>query len=220
MKIVIVGGGKVGYFLAQRLAAKNYVTLVDRDPLVAERLAETPDILVIHGDGCQLEVLAQAGVRDADVIAAVTGKDEDNLVICQIAKDHFKVARTVARINDPKNEKIFFQLGVDIAVDSTAIIARIIEEEVSLEDIISLFAFKKGKLSLVRIDLPETSPLLGRLVRDVALPPDTVLVAVFRNNEIIVPRGDFEFRSGDEVIALTKVENEGEVLSAFIGKLT
>lgn len=219
MNIVIVGGGKVGFFLAERLAEKNYVTLIEKDPHIARQVSGNSNILTIEGDGCRLEVLVQAGIRNADVVAAVTGADEDNLIICQLAKDVFNVKRTVARINDPKNEKTFARLGVDVAVDSTAIIAKIIEEEVSLEDITNLFAFKKGNLSLIRIDLPETSPVLNKSLKEITLPLDTALVAVLRSNSLLIPKADFRFCPGDEVIAITKVENEGEVLNALVGEL-
>lgn len=221
MKIIVVGGGKVGYFLAERLAMTHYVSLVEKDRKVTEAIVGNKNILVINGDGCQTDILVQAGVKEADVVAAVTGKDEDNLVICQIAKDIFKVKRTVARINDPKNEKIFFQLGVDIAVDSTSIIAKIVEEEVSLEDMITLCAFKKGQLSLLRIDLPEDAPIINKNFKELTLPPDSIIVAVMREDHLIVPERekDFIFQQGDEIIALTKIEDEGDLLNSLIGKM-
>ncbi|MGC9066042.1 MAG: potassium channel family protein [Candidatus Ratteibacteria bacterium] len=219
MRIIIVGGGKVGYFLAERLARTHYVSLIEKDKRITDELAENRNILIINGDGCQTDILVQAGVKDADVVAAVTGKDEDNLVICQIAKDIFKVKRTVARVNDPKNERIFFQLGVDIAIDSTAIIAKIIEEEVSLEDMINLCAFKKGQLSLVRIDLPEDAPIVKKSLKEIELPAEAVIVAVLRKEHLIVPDRDFVFQQGDEVVALTKIEDEGEILNALIGRM-
>ncbi|MCM8763982.1 MAG: NAD-binding protein [Candidatus Omnitrophica bacterium] len=219
MRIIIVGGGKVGYFLAERLARAHYVSLIEKDRKIADSMTENRNMLIINGDGCQTDILLQAGVKDADVVAAVTGKDEDNLVICQIAKDIFKVKRTVARVNDPKNERIFFQLGVDIAIDSTAIIAKIIEEEVSLEDMINLCAFKKGQLSLVRIDLPEDAPIVKKRMKELNLPAEAVIVAVLRKDHLIVPDSDFIFQQGDEVVALTKVEDEGDILNALIGRM-
>lgn len=219
MRIIIVGGGKVGYFLAERLARTHYISLIEKDKRITDSIAENRNMLIINGDGCQTDILIQAGVKEADVVAAVTGKDEDNLVICQIAKDIFKVKRTVARVNDPKNERIFFQLGVDIAIDSTAIIAKIVEEEVSLEDMINLCAFKKGQLSLVRIDLPEDAPIVKKRLKDINLPAEAVIVAVLRKEHLIVPDPDFTFEQGDEIVALTKVEDEGDILNALIGRM-
>ena len=130
MNIIVVGGGNVGRNLAEKISVHNYVTLIEKDPDTSERLACQINILVIQGDGCDIELLKQAGIAKADVVAAVTGSDVDNLVICQIAKDIFHVKRSVAKVNDPKNEKIFYQLGVDVAIGSTAIIAKVIEDEV------------------------------------------------------------------------------------------
>ena len=220
MNIIIVGGGNVGYYLAKKLSEKNYVTLIEKDPEIGKKLANQMNVLVIEGDGCAPEVLKQAGIKKADVIAAVTGIDEDNLIICQIAKEIYKVKRTVARINDSKNEKIFTQLGVvDVAIDSTAMIAKVIEDEVTWEDFINLFTFKKGKLSILRIDLPENSPVINKSVKEIELPSDSVLVAVMRDEKIFIPKGDFIFHAEDEIIAMTKVENESILLKSLIGEI-
>jgi len=219
MNIIIVGGGNVGYSLAKRLSDRNYIALIEKDPKIGKNLANQTNVLIIQGDGCDPEVLKQAGIKKTDVVAAVTGKDEDNLIICQIAKDIYKVKRTIARVNDSRNEKIFSRLGVDIAIDSTAIIAKVIEDEVSWEDFINLITFKKGKLSVLRIDLPENSPALDKQIKEISLPPDSVLVAVMRNEELLIPKGDFVLKEKDEVIAITKVENESQLLKSLIGKI-
>ncbi|HPP30636.1 MAG TPA: NAD-binding protein [bacterium] len=219
MNVIIVGGGNVGCNLAERLSASNYVTLIEKDPETGKRLAGKMNILVIQGDGCDINLLKQAGITKADVVAAVTGSDVDNLVVCQIAKDIFHVKRTVAKVNDPKNEKIFYQLGVDIAIGSTAIIAKVIEDEVSWEDFITLFTFKRGNLSIIRIDLPETSPVINRSVNEIELPEDSVLVAIIRNGEITIPRANSILKEKDEVIAITKVENESLLFKALIGEV-
>ncbi|HOL22509.1 MAG TPA: NAD-binding protein [bacterium] len=219
MNVIIVGGGNVGCNLAERLSASNYVTLIEKDPETGKRLAGKMNILVIQGDGCDINLLKQAGITKADVVAAVTGSDVDNLVVCQIAKDIFHVKRTVAKVNDPKNEKIFYQLGVDIAIGSTAIIAKVIEDEVSWEDFITLFTFKRGNLSIIRIDLPETSPVINRTVNEIELPEDSVLVAIIRNGEIMIPRANSILKEKDEVIAITKVENESLLFKALIGEV-
>ena len=220
MYIVIVGAGKVGYFLAQRLGQDNHsVALVDRDKVVCEEITRQLDILVINGDGCSPSVLKEAGVERADVVAAVTGEDEDNLIICQLAKERFSVDRTVARVNDPKNEHIFFELGVDIPIDATTIIAKIIEEEVSFTDFVNLLSFKRGKLAIVRVDLPDDAPVINQMIQDIQLPPDSVLVSIVRGEEVIVPRGDTALESGDDIIALTMVGNESKLLNILLGKM-
>ncbi|MCK9574053.1 MAG: NAD-binding protein, partial [Candidatus Omnitrophica bacterium] len=154
MNIVIVGAGKVGYFLAKRLNQnKHKVSIIEKDRIVCDELAKQLDVLVINGDGCEPDILEQAGITRADVLAAVTGDDEDNLIICQVAKEKFEVHRTVGRVNNPDNEKTFSELGVDVPVDDTKIIAKVIEEEASYSDFVNLLSFKRGKLSIVRVDL-------------------------------------------------------------------
>lgn len=220
MNILIVGAGKVGYSLAKRLIAdKHTVSIIEKDRVICEELAKELDILVIHGDGCDPRVLEEAGIERADVISAVTGDDEDNLVICQIAKERFNLRRTVGRINDSKNERIFTELGVDVPIDSTAIIAKIIKGEAAFEDFVNLMSFQRGKLVIVRLDLPEDSPVINKKVKDVTLPPDSVLVSILRAEEVIVPKGNTVFKPSDDVIAITSVGNEAQLLKILAGKL-
>ncbi len=219
MNIIIIGGGNVGYHLAERLSASNYIVLIEKSVETSKKLAESSNILVIQGDGCNPNVLKQAGVSKADVVAAVTGSDVDNLVVCQIAKEIFKIKRTVAKVNDPKNEKIFYQLGIDVAIGSTTIIAKVIEDEVSWDDIITLFTFKKGNLSIVRVDLPEDSPAINMPMDKIELPPDSAVLAVIRNGDIVVPKSDYVLKEKDEVIAITKMENESILFRSFIGEV-
>ncbi|MCM8833506.1 MAG: NAD-binding protein [Candidatus Omnitrophica bacterium] len=219
MNVIIVGAGNVGYYLAERLSDKNYVVLIEKEPKLSEKVAEKLNCLVINGDGCNPEILKKAGIKKADVVAAVTGNDEDNLIICQIAKEIFNVKRVVARINNPKDEKTFYELGVDVAISGTSLLAKVIEEEVNWEDFVTLFTFKRGKLSILRIDLPETSPIINKKFKEIQLPEDSVIVAIIRENEFIIPKDEFVFLENDEVIAITKVENESLLLNSLIGEV-
>ncbi|MBA2124101.1 hypothetical protein B9J78_04100 [bacterium Unc6] len=220
MYILLVGGGNVGYYLAKRLVGdKHTVVLVEKEPVICEKIAQGMDILVINGDGCEPDVLKDAGIEKADVIAALTGNDTDNLIISQIAKQTFNISRTVARVNDPGNTHSFSELGVDVPVDSTSIIAKIIEEEVSLEDFITLMTFKKGKIALVRVDLEKTSPSVGKMVKDINLPLNSVLVSILRANDIIIPKGSTILQERDDIVALTPIENEQELITAILGKV-
>ena len=220
MYILIVGAGKVGYFLAQRLVNDNHsVALIDKDKGICEGITRQLDILMINGDGCSPSVLKEAGIERADVVAAVTGDDEDNLIICQLAKERFSVQRTVARVNDPRNEHLFSELGVDVPIDATEILAKIIEEEVSFSDFVNLMSFKRGKLAIVRVDLPENSPVINKKVQDLTLPPQSVLISVIRGEDVVVPKGDTVLEARDEIIALTLIENEQQLLNTFLGKI-
>ena len=220
MYILIIGAGKVGYFLAKRLCqGKHTVSIVDKDRLVCEEAAKELEALVVNGDGCDPKILEEAGIQRADVLAAVTGDDEDNLIICQLAKEKFNLQRTVGRVNNPDNEHTFSELGIDVPVDSTKIIAKIIEEEVSFSDFVNLMSFKRGKLAIVRVDLPEDSPVINKEIKDITLPQDAVLVSILRGEEVILPKGNTVLKPGDDVIALTLIGNEPQLLSLLAGKL-
>jgi len=220
MYIIIVGAGKIGYFLAKRLCqGKHTISVVERDRLTCEQIAKELSVLVINGDGCDPRTLEEAGIERADVVAAVTGEDEDNLIICQIAKERFNIQRTVGRVNNPDNEHTFAELGIDVPVDSTKIIAKVIEEEVSFSDFVNLMSFKRGKLAIVRVDLPKDSPVISKEIKDIELPPDSVLVSILRGEEVIVPKGETVLKPGDDVIALTLIGNEPQLLNLLAGKL-
>ena len=220
MHILIVGAGKVGYFLAKRLAeSKHVVTIVEKDKNICTEIAKELEVLVVNGDGCDPRILEEAGAKRMDVVAAVTGDDEDNLIICQLAKEVFHLKRTVGRVNNPQNEHTFAELGVDIPVDATKIIAKIIEEEVSFSDFVNLMSFKRGKLAIVRVDLPLDSPVINRAVKDIPLPKDSVLISILRKEAVIIPKGDTILMAGDDVIALTSVGNEPQLLNLLVGKL-
>jgi len=220
MYILIIGAGKVGYFLTKRLCqSKHTVSIIDQDKAVCEEIAKDLEILVINGDGCDPSILEEAGIARADVVAAVTGDDEDNLIICQLAKEKFNIQRTVGRVNNPDNEHTFSELGIDVPIDSTKIIAKIIEEEVSFSDFVNLMSFKRGKLAIVRIDLPEDSPVINKTVQEIQLPADSVLVSIVRGEEVIVPKGTTVLKPGDDIIALTLIGNEPQLLNILVGKL-
>jgi trk system potassium uptake protein TrkA len=220
MYILIVGAGKVGFFLARRLSCgKHTVSIVERDKVACEEVARQLEALVINGDGCDPRILEEAGIERADVVAAVTGDDEDNLIICQLAKERFKIRRTVGRVNNPDNEHTFAELGIDVPVDSTKIIAKIIEEEVSFSDFVNLMSFKRGKLAIVRVDLPDDSAVINKEVKDIQLPPDAVLVSIVRQEEVIVPKGDTVLKAGDDLIAITTIGSEPQLLNLLVGKL-
>ena len=220
MKIVVVGAGKVGYFLAKRLyLGKHAVSIVDKDKQTCEDIAKELEVLVINGDGCDPVILEEAGVKHADVVAAVTGEAEDNLIICQLAKELFNTRRTVGRVNNPDNERVFAELGIDVPVDATMIIGKIIEEEVSFSDFVNLMSFKRGKLAIVRVDLPVESPVINKKIKDIELPKDAVLVSIVRGEEVILPKGNTVLKAGDDIIAMAMVGNEAQLINLLAGKM-
>jgi trk system potassium uptake protein TrkA len=220
MYIIVAGAGKVGHFLAQRLLEdKHTVVVVEKNKDVCQKLSQTLNLIIVNGDACEPRFLEEAHIERADVIAAVTGEDEDNLVICQLAKEKFGIKRTVARVNDPANEHTFNELGIDVPIDATKIIAKMIEEEVSFTDFVNLMSFKRGKLAIVRVDLNDDSPAVHKNLNELVLPPDSVLVSIIRKDEVVIPKGNTVLAPGDDIIALTLVENEQQLLRALIGDL-
>ena len=219
MYIVIVGAGKVGYFLSKRLYEdKHVVCIVEKSKSTCEEISRELRVLVIRGDGCDPQILEQAGAARADVVAAVTGDDEDNLIICQLAKELFHVRRTVGRVNNPQNESTFSKLGVDVPMSSTEVIAKIIEEEVSFSEFATLLSFKRGRLAIVRMDLPKDSPVIDKQVKDIQWPENSVLLSVLRQDDVIIPKGNTVLTAGDDVIALTMVGTESQLSTLLAGK--
>lgn len=220
MFIVINGGGKVASYLARTMLDSGHdVSLIEKREEIVDKLAtELPKhALVIRGDGCDVAYQEDAGVARADVFVAATGDDDDNLVSCQLAKTAFDVPRTVARVNNPKNEHIFNALGIE-AISSTTIISRMIEEEATVGDIRTLISLRKGNMAIVEIELPvDRCVVCGKAVASLNLPVDCVLVALVREDDVIAVHGGTEFAPGDVVIAFTRVEHERALKKALTG---
>jgi trk system potassium uptake protein TrkA len=219
--IVINGGGKVASYLARTLLERGHdVALIEKRDEVVEKLSsELPSrTLIIQGDGCDAAYQEDAGVARADVFAAVTGDDDDNLVACQLAKVAFGVPRAVARVNNPKNEHIFNALGIE-AISSTTIISRMIEEEATVGDIRTLTTLRKGHMAIVEIELPtDRCVVCNKAVAALDLPGDCVLVAIVRGEDVITVHGDTELHPGDVVIAFTNVAHERALKKALTGE--
>ena len=208
MKAIIVGGGKVGYYLVKTLKGNRVdITLIEKDPVVAARISEELDIDVVCGDGSDLEVLNECDIRHVELIAAVTGSDEENLVVCQIAKIRFHVAKTIARINNPKNIAMFKALGVDKTVCSTEVIANLIEYEVDNDFVRVVQTFEMGSMVLAEVLMQPKSSWLDVAIKDIQLPSDCVVVSIVRAGKVIYPRGDTVVQLNDEVLVVTDKES-------------
>jgi trk system potassium uptake protein TrkA len=222
MKVVIVGGGNVGTFMAAELAAAGHdVVLVEVDPdrvRHMEKIGEPADVRWLVADGCEVSELARADVERADVVAAVTGDDEDNLVISLLAKQEFAVPRVVARINNPKNEWMFNEMwGIDVSVSTPHLLTALVEEAVSVGSLVRLLSFEGGKARLVEVTLAADSPAADKEIVQLGLPRDSTVVAVLRKDHVIVPRGDTPVLVGDEVLVLVTEESEPAVRELLIG---
>jgi len=216
MYIIVVGGGKVGYYLTQALLSEGHEVLVlEKDAKKCELIAEQLGSVCTRGDGCEARTLAEAGTERADMFIAVTDEDEDNLVACQVAKHKFKVQRTIARINNPKNEALFKKLGIDVTVSSTNLILEHIEEEVPTHPLVHLLTLKGGALEIVEVKIPPDSSVVGKRMREIVFPPDSVICLMIGRRGAQVPTGDTILEADAQVVAVTRPEVEGALRAAL-----
>ncbi|NMB61518.1 MAG: TrkA family potassium uptake protein [Chloroflexi bacterium] len=205
MKVLIIGGGKVGTYLASHLlSAEHEVMVIEQRREEIERLhCELGAEHVLLGSGTDPVVLEAAGIRKVPVIAAVTGSDETNLVVTSLSRFEFNVARTIARVNNPKNDWMFTEdMGVDVALNQADLMVHLILEEMSMGDMMTLLKLRRGKFSIVEEKLTPTSSLVGKRLDQAKLPQDSVILAVLRKDDILIPHGSLVLQASDEVIAL------------------
>jgi trk system potassium uptake protein TrkA len=219
MLAVIVGGGRGGSYLAQDLQAQGYqVKVVDRRPEVVAKLRQEIDGEVLCGDGCSPQILEQVGAAQAKLVVAMLHADEDNLVVCRLAKHQFHAPRVIARVNNPQNEWLYTKAwGVDVAISQVHLTAKVIEEEIGLGELVTLLKLNRGEAALVEVRLPEGSPAVGKAIRDLQLPADTVIVSIIRDGKLVIPRGDTSLQVGDEVLAVSTVKAEPALKEALVG---
>jgi trk system potassium uptake protein TrkA len=218
MNVLIVGGGKTGSHLARQLLNQGHgIKLVESRPDIIERLEqELPPGVLIVGDGSSPATLEKAGIEEADVLAAVTGEDETNLVVTTLGRFEYHVPRTIARVNNPKNAWLFNEdMGVDVSLNQTDMLAKLIEEEMSLGDMVTLLKLRRGEYSVVEEKLPPGSKILGTPLKDLPLPETCVIAAVIRGGKVVIPRGNMLFEEDDEVLAVVDNKALGELRDLF-----
>jgi trk system potassium uptake protein TrkA len=219
--VLIAGGGNVGTFVATELAGVGHdVVIIESDmDRVSQMQAsgDPPGVQWLAGDACEVSQLAAAEPQRCEVVVAVTGDDEDNLVISLLAKQEFGVPRVVARVNNPKNEWLFNDSwGVDISVSTPHLLAGLVEEAVSVGHLVRLLSFEHGAARLMEVTLAGTSPAIGQALADLEVPRDATVVAVIRGDHVVVPRGDTTFYEGDEVLLLVTGQTDDSVQELFI----
>lgn len=216
MYVIVVGGGNVGYYLAKQLAqARHEVLLLEKDRARYRVMAEEMGEIVMQGDGCEVALQAEAGFGRADAVVAVTGSDDDNLVVCQMSKMEHNVPRTIARVNDPRNEVLFRDLGINATVSSTKIIYNLLEQEVGGGEIIPLAALNRGNIEIVEAEIGPKSPVADRLISSLALPSEALIISVIRDGHAVLPGPETRLLAGDSVIALVNADREPELRHVF-----
>ena len=213
MRIVIVGGGKLGYHLATiMLDRKHDVRLIEKNKLRCMRLANELDVEVICGDGTEIETLEDAGTQNADCFIAVTGQDQDNLVASQLAKREFKAIKVIARANDPRNMDALRILGADIVVSSTEIITNLIEQEVDIAEMHLLATLNKGRAGICTMTLPPDTALEGVTLKDVDLPESSLVISIVRGDAMMIPNGNTVIHANDEIVAVCEGKSQKQLL--------
>jgi len=217
MNVLIVGAGKSGVYLAEKLRGNHKLTIVESRVERAEYVAaRMPDVRVVRGDGCEPSVLDRANAADADLVAALTGDDEDNLVVSFLAKTTHQVPMVFARTNHPKNEWMFTRTwGVDVAISTANVIYSLIEKEVSLGDVITLMALSAENMVIDELTLPTDAKAVGKTLAELALPKCAHIMAIISRGEVVVPRGDTVLAAGDEVLILSELGEEKRLRETF-----
>ena len=220
MPIVIIGAGEVGHSLAEALLKdKHQVTIIERAQARCDGLVKLLNTIVIRGDGTNISTLADAEVDKAEILIALTRRDQDNLIACQLASRKFNVPRTIARVTRRQNKELFAKLGgVSQTVCTTDIISAIVEDEVSTKDVVTRLSFNEGKAAILEMQIKENSPVKDKCVTDLNLPEDSVLISIFRGKEVIFPRGETSLKVGDKVIAMATREHKILLRNLLVGE--
>jgi trk system potassium uptake protein TrkA len=221
MRIIIAGAGAVGRHLASDLKGRGHeVLLIEQDAATLREAREwAPDVEYLLGDACEPWVLEKANMKTADVVVTTTGDDEDNLVTSLLAKQEYAVPRVLARVNHPRNEWLFTeQWGVDDAVSVPHLLTGLVEEAVTVGDLVRLFRLEGGRVAIVELTIPDSSPNAGRPIYELRLPADAAIVAVLRDGHVVIPQPETVFAVGDEVLALSSRESEVNLRTAIVGE--
>ncbi|MGM0420021.1 MAG: potassium channel family protein [Bacillota bacterium] len=215
MKVIIIGGGKIGRYLINELKDKYEIVLIEQDKEKSDRIRKQFGVKVIYGDGSEPEILEEAGIEETDVVLAVTKDDQDNLVICQLAERQYDVKRTFTRVNTPGNERLFNWLGVNVAISSASILTALVDQEVALQDLNNILPKNHDNLEMVRITVKEEAKAANSKIKELDLPLEVVLVSILRGDKPIVPRGNTKICPGDMIVALAREDVKEELNALF-----
>jgi trk system potassium uptake protein TrkA len=222
MRVILLGGGETVetiYFLARLFVRRGYdVTIVDPYPAEAQMLSRRTKATVLLGDGSDPTVLEEAGARQADLLLSLTSQDPDNLVACQVAQKLYGVPRTLALVNDPENEEVFRQLGISEVFSSTKVIGSLIEGRTVFDEITQLFPADEGRLYVTEVVLDREAPVIGKALQELDLPADSLVAAIIRDGQVVVPGGQDRLQVADRLIVIALPEHQEDLLTALAGE--
>lgn len=217
MRIILLGEGNTVYFLARDFEESDYhVTIIAPHESTAQTLARRLDAVVVVGDGSDPQTLEEAGARKADAVLSLLSQDEDNLVACQVAQRLFRVPTVVALVSDPDNEKLFRKLGVHSVISPTRLLVTMIKERARFEELINLLPIAEGRISVTEVVLPESAASVGRRLMDLVMPPETLIAAIVRKNDVVIPRGESTLESNDRLLVVSTSDSLDEALSILL----
>ena len=219
MKVILIGQGKLLYFLAKQFISKGYdLTIINQDLAEATALSRQLKATVMNGDGSNLLLLKEAGAYRADVLLSLTSQDEDNLVACQIAKKLYGVPRTIALVNDPEHQQVFEQLGITVAFSPIKLLANLLEQQTDFEEIKNLIPVAEGKVSVAEIELARNSPAVGKTLEELDLPRGSLIGCILREGQVIVRSGASRLQIADRLFLISQPEHYGQFLHILIGE--
>jgi len=216
--VIVVGGGRLGYYLSKGLLSEGHeVLVIEKDQTKVERIEEELGSICLQGDGCEATILEDAGTERASLLVAVTDEDEDNLVACQVAKYMFNVPRVIARISNPKNETLFMKLGIDVTVSATNLILEHIGQEVPSHPLIHLMELKDRDLEMVEVRIPLDAPSAGKQLKDLSLPQGSLVLLIIKGHDIAVPTPETIVEPDNRIIAVTNTQAEQQLRTGLAG---
>jgi len=218
MKVIIIGGGQVGSYLASLLLSNGHeIRIIEQHQKIYDKLEkEFPHEILMLGDGSDPQVLENAGITSTNVVAAVTGADETNLVVSTLAKMEFGVPRVVARVNNPKNAWLYNSgMGVDVCVNQADVMAHFVVEEMDMKDMFTILKLNRGNYSIVQMKVQQDAKATNKLLKDLSIQKDTVLIAITRDESLVVPNGDTQILVDDDILALTSEVGRKQLKEIF-----
>lgn len=219
MKIVIIGGYRIAYHLARSMISKGYhVYIVNKDPQVCQELAKKLSAVIINGDGSKKNILDQIEFSSDDIVVILTNTDRDSLIISQMIKKYYGVERIVTLVNDPENIDVFNRLGVRVAVSPTALLSRTIQGLLLVEEMEEFFPVEEGKLVFLRIEIPDSSPSVGKRLKEINLPNECIIGGILRQNNVVIPRGETELLPRDRVFVICEPSIQTQVIRSLVGE--